>query len=210
MFGCIEFGHMMLCRNQILASDGQRAVCLAFDGLCDAVVMLNDNMTLALPSPRFAALVLRHDAVQSLCGRVFTDFLIPGDVERFKLFMSQPPDTIRATSSHRLQVQFATNTSGPVKCEVHHVHISRLPSIGTGSYHALGICELGDTGNEVLSSTVSSELRMTPVQPPVARRAHSRNTEYSDQYLRVLETVGTLRQVVLAHSSHSHVAESAC
>jgi len=184
---------MKLCQNHILAGDGERAVCLAFDGLCDAVVMLNDNLTLALPSPRFAGLLLLHDAVRSLSGRAFTDFLIPEDVDRFKAFMSEPPEARQVihesghASTHRLQVQCKTNTAGPVKFEVHHVSISRLPSIGAGIFHALGICELGDTDNQDLSASAVLSLHRPLRQSWAARTPQSSITQYSDNYLKDLE-----------------------
>jgi len=209
IFCFVDFYHMKLCQQQILASEGEHAACSAFDGLCDAVVVLNDNMTLALPSPRFAALVLRHEAVGSLRGRVFTDFLIPGDAESFNVFMSEPPDTTRHASSHRLQVQFRTDTAGLVTCEVYHVRMSHLPSIGAGSFHALGICELGGNSNEAFRDIASSQLQTPLVQPWAARTAESSNTQYGDEYLKALETLVQSPSDLQVHKGRSDVVRPA-
>lgn len=140
--------------------------------LCEAVVTLDDNLRLTMPSPKLAALLLHP--TEATCGRALTDFLVQEDRSLFEHFVRNQDEF---GGSRQLVVRFSSGTSQRVKCELHHVRFMHLHLDGHEEvWHILGVCELGDnTWVGCGNTNINENSPILEAPPEVANTAHRIN-----------------------------------
>jgi len=110
--------------------------------LCKAVAILDQDLRLAVPSPKLAELLLQPAAENAFDGKIFTNLLVDEDRVMFKEFMSSTGELM---GSSRIVVRLKTRTEESVKCEVHHVRFTHRDDVGQEQVrHLLGVCDLRD------------------------------------------------------------------
>jgi len=166
-FCALQICHYRLCSANFGAINDSKALQCLLNDLCDAVLVLKHDLTLAEPSQKFAALLLQTEAPYSWPGRSILDFIVAEDRDCFNAFIAERGVLHQQvySASHRMQVRFRTVTAAPVLCEVHHV----LAQTRDGAVHFLGVNEVGDHRMSI-DTSVGSGIRLGAIHESEAHR----------------------------------------
>lgn len=132
--------------------------------ICDALMVLNDDLTLRFDAPDLAALLLGQAAAKAQAGHRFADFLIDADKERFEEFVSQATND----EAHQIQLHLLDASRQTVVARLYHICLQDpLTSILS---HWVGVME---ENTESKSLPLQRQPLLTPPPSSPARSGHT-------------------------------------
>jgi len=128
------------CRNAALADNatsGEMRAHSLLSHLCEAVVVLDQDLRFAISSPKLAGLLLQMETDDALYGKLFTDLLVNDDRASFEELALQRS---RSDESGRVKVRLRTSIGQSISCELHHVRFVQVDLAGNEEVsHVIGI-----------------------------------------------------------------------
>lgn len=165
----ISFSTIALLEAEVVAllreREAQTAPRSLLSVMCDALVVLKEDLDLAEPSPALQAMLLRSQAFpKSPMRRGFTAFISSSDVERFEDFIGA--NSMNGYSASTMHMDLVDSIGSKVPVQIFHTCVHS--SDKDGPKHLLGIVE--DKDKENFSASLPPSMPLRPQVPLASPR----------------------------------------
>ena len=161
----------------VLSSNNETTVQNLLNMMCDAVVLLDEDLKVKTSSPQFDALLLRQTKPDELCGTSFPMFLHESDQQRFR-------ECAQDVNGNGRSIHVDVQDSGGSRLTLQLFHCC-FKDLFAQTCHIVGVREEYEATmqREVLTQSGPSQLFVPPL--PTLRDASSSASSRSDEFVPI-------------------------